>query len=51
MEFLGGRFPSGIAVMFLDEGGNIWKSIMLHRSGQIFGPAIEQYVLMHLVIS
>src|SRR6516225_8736418 len=44
-------FPGGIAVMLLDEGSNIWKSVMLHRIGQIPGPAIEQYMLMHLVIT
>src|SRR5712692_1998220 len=37
--------------MFLDEGRDIRKRIVLHRSGKIFGSTIEQYVLVHFVVA
>src|SRR5205814_1785680 len=44
-------FPGSMAIVFLDEGSDIRKRIMLHLSRKIIGSTIEQYVLVHFVVA
>src|SRR5271165_5092223 len=48
---LNARFPAAVPVVLLDPGCNVGKCVVLHLRAQVAGRALQQHVLMDLVVA